>query len=248
MSHWSTTVKRISVLLSICVFVLGCHGLGSKKPENPIAPLGNGIRSLSSSAPLSNRFSERELCLETAKTVAEKGYAEEAIKLYEKAEKLDSNAEPVNLPLAPLYAQVGDYSKAIERYQRAIDSGEATSEVRNNLAWTLMETHRYSEAVAVIETGLAEESENPRLTTTLAVTRYRMGDRQKSLEKFQEALGASAAHYNLALLDLEAGNIESAVKHADLAAALPDSTAEIAQLRDSIHSELAASNGQAILR
>lgn len=248
MGNRFTTKRMAIVLLGGCVFLLGCHGLGSKKPENPIAPLGGDMPSLSSGPALNNRFSERELCIETARTVAEKGYAEEAIKLYEKAEGLDPSAEPMNLPLAPLYAQVGQYPKAIERYRRAIDGGQATSEVYNNLAWTLMETQRYSDAIKAIETGLAKEPNHSRLTSTLAVTRHRMGDHQGSLETFQQVLGPSAAHYNLALLDLEAGNIESALEHADLAAASPDCSVEIAQLGDSIRSQLASSEGQAILR
>ena len=60
--------------------------------------------------------SDHTLCVETAKTVAAEGHADEAIKLYLRAEKIDPKAASVDAQLAPLYAGVGNYPAAIERY------------------------------------------------------------------------------------------------------------------------------------
>ena len=211
-----------ATLLIACALLLGCHGIGKRKAGNPVSPITGEIAPLSPPASFNKKLTERELCMETARAVAEKGYAEEAIKLYEKAERLEPESEPLDLQLAPLYAHVGDIQKSVARYENVIDRGRATSDVYNNLAWTQMESRRYEDAIATVERGLAGEPENQRLKATLAVTHYRQGDRDKCFAKFEEAFGSSAAHHNVAVLDLDAGDVDSAIKHSQLAAASAD--------------------------
>ena len=157
--------------------------------------------------------SERSLCMETANTVARKGHAVEAIKLYEHAERLDPDAAPLDSKLAPLYAAVGEQDASIERYRRCIKISPNDIELSNNFAWTLMEAQRFDQATAEANRGLQNEPDNARLLSTLAMVHYRQGDQAKALRLFEQAQGSSAAHHNLAILDIDAGKLEAAKKH-----------------------------------
>ncbi|WP_236615690.1 tetratricopeptide repeat protein [Rhodopirellula europaea] len=161
--------------------------------------------------------SERLLCLETAKTVARQGHTAEAIKLYERAEQLDPTAAPVDAKLAPLYADVGNSDAAIERYKRCLLRSPNDIELANNFAWTLMEAGRFDQAISEIDQALQAEPDNVRLRSTLAVIHYRQGDHPGALRHFEKAYGSDAAHHNLAILDIDNGNFESAKTHLQIA-------------------------------
>ena len=235
------------LLLVACTSLLGCRTLGESKETDFLKPLETS-NSPSARVSLGTDLSEREICAETAKTVAEKGHATEAIKLYEKAERLAPKEQPFDLELAPLYVHVGDTESAIARYRNAIGRGHADSDVFNNLAWTLMDSGRYDEAIETLQQRLTAEPENNRLQATHAVILFRRGDRESSFQKFVELYGESAAHHNLALLDLDAGNVESAVKHANLAKTFPGCSAESIKLCDAIQSRLATADSNHAVR
>lgn len=232
------TQTRILRLLLGCILFTGCQAMGDKGRRDLISPLSSVTADQRPPRLLSHRYNERKLCIETAETVAANGHAREAIQLYEKAEGLEPNAEPLDLQLAPLYAQIGDSRQAIDRYRRAIKSGNATAEVYNNLAWTLIESGQPNEAIEAVQQGLSAAPDNDRLRATHAVALYKLGDRLKSLEAFRELYGPAAAHHNLAVLDVDSGQLDSAAEHARLATGFPDCPTEAIQLHESIQSNL----------
>ena len=183
--------------------------------------------------------SERDLCIETARTVAAEGHADEAIRLYEKAESLDPNGKPFDQPLASLYAQTGDTESAIERYRRVIGGEQADAEVFNNFAWTLMESGRFDEAIQVAQQGLVVSPENQRLQATVAIILYKQGNRAQSLQAFQKLHGPSAAHHNVAILDLEHGNQEAALQHLNMATQQAGCSAQTLAMKRAVESEIA---------
>ena len=160
---------------------------------------------------------ERKLCLETAKTLAQQGHASEAIQLYEKAESLAPSASRLDLELAPLYAQTGDSERSILRYENAIADGKDSEDVFNNLAWTLAESEKLDEASVVIHRGLQQTPNSERLRGIQAVVFYRQGQREKAMQTFKDLYGDSAANHNMAVLDVQYGSIDSAVEHANRA-------------------------------
>ncbi|MGB7342891.1 MAG: tetratricopeptide repeat protein [Pirellulaceae bacterium] len=179
-------------------------------------------------------LNERELCINTAANLAAKGHAAEAIALYEKAERLKPNDRSFDLELAPLFTQVGDSETAVAKYESAIADGHANSATFNNLAWTLMGMGRTDAALEAVNRGLTVAPDDQRLNSTQAVALYKKGDRQSALSKFEAIYGPSAAHHNLAVLDLEAGQIDAAIKHAKLAAEHPDCTRESLALHETL--------------
>lgn len=224
-SHWVHSVIAFSLTLPLSS---GCGGIPKNHESNFLKPLASSpsIESKRKHEPMP---SERSLCMETAKTVAGQGHAAEAIKLYERAEQLDPSAAMLDAELAPLYADVGKQDAAIERYQRCIVSTPKDIELSNNFAWTLMEAARFDQAIAEANRGLKIAPDNIRLRSTLAMIYYRQGNRAAALKQFEQAHGRAAAHHNLAILDIDTGNLDDAKTHLQMAnqSGQPDAKTEL---------------------
>jgi Flp pilus assembly protein TadD len=235
MNHKSSLI--VSTVLLLSTVCLGCNTFRKKSDQDLLNQLN-----FSSGKPRSlwsgKQPSERELCVETARTVAQKGHAAEAIGLYEKAERLDSKSKPLDLELAPLYMQVGKTESAIKRYRSEISRGQADEEAYNNLAWALMESGNYQDAIQTVQQGLAESPENRRLHSTHAVILHKQGNSEQSFQVFQKLYGESAAYHNLAILELENDQSEKALEHLNLAVAKVDCSPQTVALKNAIEAEL----------
>lgn len=209
-NRWQSLPLRGGLLLS--VLFGGCHSMRSGNSDLLSKPL-SALRSGSERSRFSGLPSERTMCVETARTVARNGHADEAILLFEKAERLSPSQPALDEDLAPLYAVQGKFDLAIERYRRLIEDRPEDPDLRNNLAWTLMEATRYDDALAEAYRGLRLMPDNQRLSSTIAVILYHRGDPAGALQQFREVLDESAAYHNMALLEFEAGNLEAARRH-----------------------------------
>ncbi|SMP60018.1 Tfp pilus assembly protein PilF [Neorhodopirellula lusitana] len=205
---------RAGAILSTLALSVGCGSISKNRESDFLKPLAS---SNPSEFKRDSLPSERSLCIETAKTVAGKGHAAEAIQLYDRAEQLDPTAAPLDAKLAPLYADVGKSDAAIERYKRSVQLSPKDCELANNFAWTLMEAGRFDQAITEANRGLQIEPNHVRLRSTLAMIHYRQGDLAGALRHFEQAYGLTAAHHNLAILEIDAGNHDSAKMHLQLA-------------------------------
>lgn len=214
---------------------IGCGSIEKKPEADFLKPLTSAAPDVAKSKrqPLP---SERSLCMQTAKTVASKGHAAEAIKLYEHVEQMDPTADPLDAELTSLYAEVGNHDAAIQRYKRIVERAPGDSDLSNNFAWTLMESGRYDQAIAEATRGLQNDSGNVRLKSTLAMIHYRKGDHTAALRHFSAALGESAAHHNLAVLEIDTGNIDSARAHLQQAMQSAPSNAQTETLLSALDS------------
>ena len=198
----------LTLALPTLALLVGCSGLKKNRSDDFVKPLAAAsTETKHRRQPIPD---ERTLCMETAKTVAEQGHADEAIKLYQRAEEIGSSQGPLDKQLAPLYAQAGDFDAAIERYGRLVSTSPQDTQLCNNFAWTLMEAQEYDEAITQAQRGLALDAGNKRLRATLAMIHYHQGDRTAALAEFAKAQDSTAAHHNLAVLDIDAGNLHSA--------------------------------------
>ncbi|KLU06086.1 TPR Domain containing protein [Rhodopirellula islandica] len=205
--------RPLRVLLwSLLPLAVGCNSIEKDHGADFLKPFAS-VESMDAQAKRQPIPDERSLCIETAKTVATKGHAEEAIKLFERAEELDPNASTLDRNLAPLYAEVGNHAAAIERYKLILQATPDDADLINNYAWTLMEAGRFDQAIEEAMKGLQKSPENKRLRSTLAMTYYRQGDHGNAFQQWEMAVGKTAALHNLALLDIEAGEIDSARKN-----------------------------------
>lgn len=159
---------------------------------------------------------EQKLCAETAKTLANAGHAKEASLLYEKAESLSNNKLNFDHELSSLHASLGNHDQAIQRYNKVLKKNVDAATV-NNYTWTLLEANRIEDAYRSVTEGLRRFPNDERLKSSLAVIEYRRGNLDHAFKTFEELVGASAAHHNLAVLAIDSGDIAEGKKHLDLA-------------------------------
>lgn len=225
--------------LLICMVFAGNGLLGCNAIEKAATRTGTVEAKASKRSTNGAKRSEREICLETAKSVASKGHAREAILLYEKAERLKPDAEPLDRALAPLYAEVGDYDSATARYRNVIARQDRPEpDVHANLCWTLIEAGRLHDAEQSIQAGLSLFPDNPRLLGSRAVLHYERGNREQAFQVFRSLYGPSAAHHNLAILDLEHGLPHAALEQAQMAASFPNCPKQSVEFRNSLQAQI----------
>ena len=201
------------IVVCLGLAIVGCRSVSRSNTDlvqslgqhssHPLEPLAN-----------SDTVSKRELRIRTADSMAKHGHRREAIALLLSAEAADPNGKPLDRKLAPLLAQEKDFDESLERYRRALQESPDDLELHNNYAWTLMESGQLRQAMRAAEQGLKVDLDDSRLASTLAAIHYRSGDRQAAFDLFRKHCGESGAHHNLALLDIDAGNIPSAIQHA----------------------------------
>jgi len=224
----------IGSTLLILTLQAGCSSFKKTNQESILKPI---------SGQPGTRFSggksdERELCIETAKAVAQEGHISEAVQLYEKAEELGSDRQRLDLELAPLYAQNRETNQAVARYQRVVADGKADAEVYNNLAWTLIESKRYVEARSTIESSLEKFPSHERLRATQACLLYKMEDEEGAFQEFASIYGDAAAHHNLAILNVEDGKFSEGLAHLEYAAASPNASEESVALFRTLQNQM----------
>ncbi|QDT11405.1 tetratricopeptide repeat protein [Planctomycetes bacterium K23_9] len=229
----------------------GCSSLETKTSEPLVKPLNGSLSQSLGHEPEGKspvgKSDERTLCMKAAESVAKEGHAKEAILLYEKAESLDRSSDSLDAVLAPLFAQVGQTDKAVARYQRVIGQGTATPETYNNLAWTLIESGRCTEAAANVDLGLETYPNNERLRASRAVVAYKLDDRDEAMKQFIELYGPAAAHHNLAVLDIEHGKLKQAEKHLSKATQIPNCLPQSLALHETLRTKVAKLNHQQAL-
>ena len=219
--------------LGVCA-TQGCRTVDQNAGETLIKPLGY----LPGSARESQSYDERQVCLETAASVAAEGHYTEAIKLYEKAEELGGSDPSLDHQLASLYAKLGEYQKAVDRYEKIIEDGEESAEVLNNLAWTFYESNQLEDAYRVASEGLEKFPNDERLTAGSALMAYRLGDRELALNRFTSLYGAATAYHNVALLDLEYGSVKDAMQLVSVAKEMKDCPQETHDLFLAIQAQM----------
>ena len=208
---------KATLSLAIAMVTLsGCNGLVSKSsPKTEQETYMNALGNVGSVV-CQDPKSERKLCIDTAKSLVEGGHAREAILLYEKAESLCPDQPKLHKELAALYATKEDFSKAIQRYQSALEK-ESDPDLLNNYLWTLMEANRVDQALTAARRGQTQFPHHEGLKSTLAVIEYKKGNRDAAFKIFESIMGTAPAYHNLAVLDIDHGNAQGARKNLMLA-------------------------------
>lgn len=113
--------------------MLGCSMWDHDREPKPFScALAGAAKSPESELPASQAS---QLCLATARQMQEKGHAEQAIFLYEKARQDDPSLTSVAHPLAFLYDQQGDGVRALDEYQKALAVSPKDPDLLNDFGY-----------------------------------------------------------------------------------------------------------------
>lgn len=153
-------------------------------------------------------YNERGLELSTL------GWTEEAIGQFQKAIALDPNYAPAHDNIANLYAEKGDYLKALQIYLRAIELEPDSATVRYNFGCFMS---NYGAEIALAEYQLATEQESdfPEAHLNLGISLAAQGRLSEAIEEFQVACQQdpddAQCSYELACALLETGKVKDAI-------------------------------------
>ncbi|MCH1493996.1 MAG: hypothetical protein L7U72_02100 [Rubripirellula sp.] len=202
----SQHLLNVGVALLLGISTLGCHSFQQMNDPLLIEPLAEVDSGPSGS-------NSRELCIETAQSVAAEGHYSEAVKLYERAEHLSENGEAFDLQIANLHAEMGEYENAIERYHSHSRKKEMDASTINDYVWACIGAEQFRRAAEVLEQGRSDFPSDERLKSTSACLAFYAGDEKESLRIFSDLYQLPGAYQNLAVLAIESGDTERASQY-----------------------------------
>ncbi len=151
----------------------------------------------------------------------QKGQAEEAIALMEKAVLAGPGNPQFSNNLGQFYMKSGRLDEAIEAYQAALRVDPKFADALNNLGNALAENGQLEEAMGQYRVALEIDPTNPRPYYNLATTLSKKGHLSSAIEGFRKVLGIAPdytdAHNNLGECLYQQGEIDEAKKHLERA-------------------------------
>jgi Flp pilus assembly protein TadD len=164
---------------------------------------------------------DRELCLIAADQMSEAGHWDDAVELYLKAESLAPKKPKLDAKLAPAFAGAGKYAESTSRYRRLLETAPNDAELRNNFAWTLMESGDVVRAEEEFRTAMRLSPHESRAAVNLGVLLARQKRYDEALAILTSSIGEPAAHHNIGVVAIEAGDEATAVRAFEKAVSLP---------------------------
>ena len=143
--------------------------------------------------------------------------AQAAAAEYEKALKLDPMFQPALLGYARLLDCQGDFSGATNYYRRAIAAHPADPTPHNDLGICLARQGSLEAAASEISKAVSLQPDKALYRNNLAQVQMEQGRVNDAFFSLRAAKGDAVAHYNLAYMLHEKGDLDSAREHATLA-------------------------------
>ncbi|MGB7342862.1 MAG: tetratricopeptide repeat protein [Pirellulaceae bacterium] len=141
------------------------------------------------------------------------GNRQKAMESYTKALEVKPNDAKALASIARLHHGSGDQSKAIEFFQKAIEQDPEDSTLHNDLGLTLSKAGNSAAAVASLTQALQLSPGTSRYANNLASVKFDLGKSDEALNVLMENNKPAVAHYNMAYLYQEHGQIDEAKKH-----------------------------------
>lgn len=82
-------------------------------------------------------------------------------------------------------------------YRKVLELSPESAAARNNLGFNFLLQARAEEAVTILSGALALDTKNPRILANLAAAYLLIGDKEKALQIFRQAVGEAEAHNNI---------------------------------------------------
>jgi tetratricopeptide (TPR) repeat protein len=191
---WSMGVSLMSMLA-------GCQTLG--RESILVSPM-NGA-----SAPVRAGEKQHELptsesaklCFTTAETLEKGGNDREAIRLYEKARRLDKHLAPeVTRRLAVLYDRNEEFDKALDEYRRGLLENPKDADLLNDLGYGYYCRGEWAEAEKTLRKAVAANPKFANAWINLGMTLAKQNKYDESLQAFGKVVPKAQALCNLAFI------------------------------------------------
>jgi len=197
----------------------GCT-LWSKPSAQPIsvASTGSGTApanfpSAAPSKPAHDELPAKQsarLCAATAEDMEKKGFAAQAIFLYEKARESDPSVPNVAHHLALLYDQQGDGVHSLNEFKIALAASPKDADLLNDFGYYYYHRGNMADAENWYRKALAVAPNHASALSNLAIVLGHQRKYQESIEMFTRVVGPAAAYSNVGVLMTEQGDSQQA--------------------------------------
>ena len=182
---------------------------------------------------------DRKLSVLAGQRLAMNGYWEEAVKQFRIAEELSPDQPKLDAELAPALAATRQYAESLERYRRLLKATSKDEELRNNYAWTLMESGDLSAAEAEYRDVLRKSPDHQRSQINLGIVLAKQQRYPEALAHLKPTLGELAAWHNIGVIAVDLGDEVTATQALERAASSDSSPVESQQLLAALRSSAA---------
>ena len=141
------------------------------------------------------------------------GNRQKAMESYTKALEVKPNDAKALASIARLHHAAGNHPKAIEFFQKAIEQDPQESTLHNDLGLTLSKAGNNAAAVASLSKALEIDPGTSRYANNLASVKFDIGESDAALKVLLDNNKPAVAHYNMAYLYQQHGQINDAKKH-----------------------------------
>ncbi len=100
----------------------------------------------------------------------------------------------MHMELGDLYADLGAHGHAIDQYRSAVGLRPDFLDIRNKLAWALIERGAVDEAVRTLRNLLSENPDYVEARVNLGLAHYRKGDEERAAEEWRGCLQRAPGH------------------------------------------------------
>ena len=141
---------------------------------------------------------------------------------FEQALKIDPKSLKAALALARVEARLGRPDAAMRIYRDAEKYHRRNAAIFNDRGLLLADQKDWTGAIAALRTAVKLEPKESRYHNNLGMVLASSGSYDEAWKEFRDAVGPGPAHYNIALMHLQAGHPIEARNHAERAlAAMP---------------------------
>ncbi len=141
------------------------------------------------------------------------GNRQKAMESYTKALSVKPNHPQALASIARLHNSGGNYPEAINFFNKAIQQDPKDSTLYNDLGLTLNKSGDTAGAVAALTKALEISPGTSRYGNNLASVKFELGETASALKVLQETNKPAIAHYNMAYLFEQKGQLDQARKH-----------------------------------
>jgi tetratricopeptide (TPR) repeat protein len=144
------------------------------------------------------QFLEREATLSKIATPLEKQQElDKARRAYQQALSLNPNYIPAYCALGHLYADLGDYERAWDTYQKGLKKNAKDPGLWHDVGMFHARKKEWDPAISCLSKAVEFDPENRQYTNALGFCLARAGRYQESLSLFGKSCGQAVAYYNV---------------------------------------------------
>jgi tetratricopeptide (TPR) repeat protein len=142
---------------------------------------------------------------------------EDARDAYQKALVLDAKYVPAHRGLAHLYILRGDYPRALEQYQQALQTAPKDGSLWYDAGVCANYAQQWDRAVQALQNAVELDAQSRNYANALGVVLARVGRYPESLRAFARVNSEAQAHYNLGCTLRRLGDAQQGRYHLEMA-------------------------------